>query len=125
VIAVDTNALRHYLRGRIDSYTPVVAQAVNNGDAALPPIVLTEALSEVHLAPAEIDETVRIALLPLFDGYWFRAGNLRRDLLAIKRSAPLGDCLIAQACIDADVPLLTYDSGFTRFLSFGLKLYEV
>jgi predicted nucleic acid-binding protein len=61
-------------------------------------------------------------LLPLRNGYWFRAGKLRRQLLLNKRSAPIADCLIAQACIDSNVPLLTYDNGFTRFVDAGLDL---
>jgi predicted nucleic acid-binding protein len=66
--------------------------------------------------------TRSLPLLDLFDGYWFRAGNLRRRLLSRERTAPLADCLIAQACIDADVPLLTYDRGFGRYVADGLKL---
>ncbi len=44
----------------------------------------------------------------------------------VKRSgckAALGDALIAQACIDADVALLTRDTDFAAFAELGgLKL---
>lgn len=125
MIAVDTNVLRRYLRGTIDSHTPLLAEALFNGEALLPPVVQTEALSARDLTQNEIDRTRQIRLLPLLDGYWYRTGKLRRDLYWRERTAPIADCLIAQACIDFDVPLLTYDDGFTRFIDFGLQLIEV
>ena len=125
MIAVDTNVLRRYLNGVIDGYTPVLVEALSYEEAFLPPIVLTEALSDRDATPIDIDATLKFPLLTLRNGYWFRAGNLRRSLYWRDRSAPIADCLIAQACIDANIPLLTYDDGFTRFIDFGLKLYEV
>jgi len=39
------------------------------------------------------------------------------------RKASLGDALIAQACIDSDVPLLTRGADFAAFAKLGgLKL---
>jgi predicted nucleic acid-binding protein len=37
----------------------------------------------------------------------------------------IADCLVAQACMDNDVPLLTYDGDFDRFIDLGLKVIEV
>lgn len=125
MIAVDTNVLRHYLRGRIDSYTATVAEAINADEAFLPPIVLTEALSDPQITDYDVYRTLTVPLVPLYNGYWDRAGDLRRRLIQAERSAPIADCLIAQACIDSDFPLLTYDRGFTRFVDAGLKLLEV
>ena len=122
MIAVDTNVLRRYLRGVIDSHTALVAEAINTREAYLPPIVFTEALSDRYLREDEFEMTRELPLLGLLNGYWFRTGNLRRKLLSEDRSAPIADCLIAQACIDADVPLVTYDHGFTRYIEFGLQL---
>src|SRR6476469_1709126 len=109
MIAVDTNVLRHYLRGRIDSYTAMVAEAINADEASLPPIVLTEALSDPQITEHDVYRTLAVPLVPLYLGYWDRAGDLRRRLIQGARSAPIADCLIAQACIDVDLPLLTYD----------------
>jgi predicted nucleic acid-binding protein len=125
MIAVDTNVLRHYLWGTIDSYTAIVAEAINTDEASLPPIVLTEALSDPQITEHDVYRTLAVPLVPLYLGYWDRAGDLRRRLIQAARSAPIADCLIAQACIDVDVPLLTYDRGFTRFVDAGLKLIEV
>jgi len=100
----------------------MVAAAIHSNDAFLPPIVFTEAISNSDLREHEFVETCSLPLLTLFHGYWLRAGNLRRQLITEHRSAPIADCLIAQACIDAGVPLLTDDGGFTRYVEFGLEL---
>ena len=122
MIAIDTNVLRHFVRGRIDSYTVMVAEAIHAYEAFLPPIVLTEALSDPQLTANDLDKTLEIPLVRMYDGYWRRAGDLRRRLIREARSAPIADCLIAQSCIDSDLPLLTYDRDFTRFIDAGLKL---
>jgi predicted nucleic acid-binding protein len=63
-----------------------------------------------------------LPLLPIHDGYWQRTGDLRAQLLRAGRKAKLADCLIAQACIDNDAPLITYDRDFRHFEVAGLKL---
>ena len=122
MIAVDTSVLRRFLNGTIDSCTPLLVEAMAYAQAVLPPIVLTEALSDQYVTGDDVATTLSIPLLPLRKGYWFRAGNLRRNLISLELAAPIADCLIAQACIDSNVPLLTYDGDFARFTSFGLKL---
>jgi predicted nucleic acid-binding protein len=51
-----------------------------------------------------------------------RAGLLRAELLRGILKAQLADCLIAQSCIDHDIPLITYDRDFRHFVHAGLKL---
>lgn len=46
-------------------------------------------------------------LLPVIDGYWERATLNRRALAQRGLEARLADALIAQSCIDADIPLIT------------------
>src|SRR5256885_281905 len=82
------------------------------GEAMLPPVVLTEALSSVEITKEDVRRTLRIPLMPLFNGYWYRAGNLRRDLLARGFRVSTPDCLIAQAWIDMGIALITYDRDF-------------
>ena len=60
-----------------------------------------------------------VGSLPLFEltsGHWERAGRLRAKLVAAGRRAPLSDTLIAQVCLDHDVPLITRDA--TRYRSY-------
>jgi hypothetical protein len=46
-------------------------------------------------------------LLPILDGFWERTGVLQSKVIARKRKARLADILIAQACLDHDVPLVS------------------
>jgi predicted nucleic acid-binding protein len=64
-----------------------------------------------------------VPLLELLPDYWARAGLMRRTLLAAGRKARLTDVLIAQACLDADVALITRDTDFAAIAALcGLKL---
>jgi aspartate aminotransferase len=63
------------------------------------------------------------ATLELKDGFWVRAGHARRLLRTRNLKAKIADALIAQACIDNDVALITRDSDFRHFAKYcGLKL---
>lgn len=48
-------------------------------------------------------------------------GVLRATIIRAKLKANLADSLIAQGCIDHDLPLITYDGDFD-FVDLGLKL---
>ena len=61
-------------------------------------------------------------LLEVHEGYWERAAALRLDLRRRDFKAKLADVLIAQPCIDHDVPLITYDRDFRHFSRASLKL---
>ena len=87
----------------------------------MPPPVLTELLSDPELAPSVAQTLLELPMIPLTDGFWVRAGKLRSRALARKRKARLGDALIAQCCIDANIPLITRDADFKAF-SETLKL---
>jgi len=92
------------------------------GHILLPPPVLSDALSD---APSPIEKAMRIRALPLLqirEGYWKRAGMARAWLKRQGYKGALGDCLIAQACIDSRVPLITYDRDFRHFRDAGLIL---
>jgi len=99
-----------------------VREAIRNGDATLPPVVVTEALSKPASEPAFVSVVISLALIPIREGYWKRAGELRADVLSSGFKAKLADVLIAQSCIDHDVPLITYDADFRHFTRAGLKL---
>ena len=88
----------------------------------LPPPVLCELRSKPDRALIE-GPLARLPLLEVLDGYWARAGDTRRQLLAKGLKAAMADALIAQACIDADVPLIARDRDFRHFAQWcGLKL---
>ncbi|HEX3753885.1 MAG TPA: PIN domain-containing protein [Rhizomicrobium sp.] len=123
MIAVDTSALSSYFKGDHARETDLVHAALRAGEIVLPPVVVTEMLSD-PLAKHDMLETVAdFPLLPIQDGFWLRAGDLRRLLKQKGLKAKIADALIAQSCIDHDVPLITRDSDFRHFAKHcGLKL---
>lgn len=122
MIAADTNAIHDYFANQTGPKFHVVEEAFDRDALMLPPAVLTEALSDPALPAAKAARIRAIPLLKVSDGFWDRAGILRAFLLNHGYSGRLGDVLIAQACIDHDIPLITYDRDFRRFERVGLKL---
>jgi len=65
----------------------------------------------------------QVPLVEIRAGYWQRAGALRAKVLAKLHKARLADALIAQSCLDQDIPLLTRDRDFRAFAeAAGLDL---
>jgi predicted nucleic acid-binding protein len=122
LIAIDSSALARYLAGEFDRAAIAVEDALDAGDAHLPPVVLAELLSNPAITESDAARVAAVPLLPVHDGYWHRAGLLRAELLRGVLKAQLSDCLIAQSCIDHDIPLITYDRDFRHFVHAGLKL---
>lgn len=115
MIALDTSSLVAYLSGDPGGDEEAVQIALEQQQACLPPAVLAELLSDPKL-PARTAALFRaLPQLPVTDGYWERVGSLRAAVVAQGRKARLADALIAQSCLDHDVPLVTRDSDFRNF----------
>jgi predicted nucleic acid-binding protein len=121
--AIDSSALIGYLSGADRPDTRLVHQLLETGTAVLPPVVVTEVLSQPGL-PAQVAAIIAaMEMLPIRDGFWERAGHTRSLVIAKGRRARLADTLIAQTCLDHDVPLITHDADFKRFAAVvGLRL---
>lgn len=125
MIAVDTSSLVAYLRGDRGEDVEAVDQAFETRQLVLPPMVVTEMLSDSKLSPSVIDLILQMPTLPILDGYWERAGRTRSKILSKGHKARIADALIAQICIDNNTPLLTRDKDFRHFHSIcGLKLSD-
>lgn len=115
MIAVDTSTLVAYLGGDAGRDVDALDLALARNQAHLPPVVVTEMLSApaagVQLAPL----VLALPMLAIVDGFWERAGRLRRRLLTRKLRAPLADALICQSCLDHGMALLTRDGDFSNF----------
>jgi predicted nucleic acid-binding protein len=122
VIAIETSALIAYLSGAKGADMETVDLALASHQACLAPVVLTELLSDPKLATHIKELFVELPLLDPTPGFWERAGLLRASVIARRHKARLADTLIAQACIDHDVPLITRDQDFRHFVSAGLTL---
>ena len=121
MIAIDTSSWIAFFSDRNPrgDDTALVESALADQQACLPPIVVTELLSDPKL-PAAI--ATLLSQLPVLDptpGFWERAGLLRAKLIARKRRARLADTLIAQSCIDHGVRLVTRDDDFRHFARIG------
>jgi predicted nucleic acid-binding protein len=123
MIAADTSSLVAYFTGASGTDVERLAVAMEAGELALPPVVVTEILSDPAGAPAISAQIQSVAQLDLTDGFWVRAGEARRLLRRHGFKAKVGDALIAQSCIDYDVALITRDRDFRHFAKHcGLKL---
>jgi predicted nucleic acid-binding protein len=115
MIAADTSSMVAFLAGDNGDDVELIQSALDHRQLALPPVVLTELLSD----PA-LPDRVRALLsaLPILDiepGFWERAGLLRASVLRQKKKARVADALIAQSCLDQSSPLVTRDRDFRHF----------
>ncbi|MDX2072755.1 MAG: PIN domain-containing protein [Alphaproteobacteria bacterium] len=126
IIAVDSSVLIDLQQGKKAPYLAMLEDALAADDVMLPPVVLAEILSNPREDQSKNYEYLRnINLLETDEGYWQRAGLLRKKILQKKLKAKLGDALIAQSCIDHAVPLLTRDEDFKHYAKYcGLKLVQ-
>lgn len=123
MIAADSSTIIAYIDGRTGADVELLDRSIVNDEIVLPPVVLAEVLCDPKL-PASHDALLRtLSVLDIDSGYWLRAAETRKKLISHKLRARLGDTLIAQSCIDHDVPLITRDTDFHHFAKHcGLKL---
>ncbi len=115
MIAADTSSWVAFLEGSGGEDAHLLDRALEDRQVVMVPVVLTELLSDPKL-PSDVAETIsEVPLIEVASGYWQRAGALRAKVLAKRRTARLGDALIAQSCIDQGVPLITRDRDFRAF----------
>jgi predicted nucleic acid-binding protein len=123
MVAADTSSMIAFLQEGEGDDVEVIQSALEHQQLVLPPVVLTELLSD----PA-LPQTVRALLtalpqLHIEPGFWERAGLLRASILKQRRKARIADSLIAQCCLDQSVPLVTRDKDFRHLAkSAGLPL---
>ncbi|MGH7334688.1 MAG: type II toxin-antitoxin system VapC family toxin [Candidatus Rokuibacteriota bacterium] len=124
MIALDTSSLIAYLTGEKGPDVEAAGVALEHHQAVLPPVVLSELLSDPELDGVVKKLFTHLPLLDVREGYWERAGLLRARALAHGRRARLADTLIAQSCLDHGVELVTRDHDFHFFVKTGgLKLF--
>lgn len=115
MIAADTSTWIAFLEGAAGDDVDALDQALEDRQVLMVPVVLTELLSDPKLPSGVAETLAEVPLMEIGSGYWHRAGALRAKVLSKRRKARLGDALIAQACVDGKVPLLTRDRDFRAF----------
>lgn len=123
MFAADTSTIIAWLQGESSTDVDAFADVLTARNVGLPPVVITELLSDPK-ASDQVNAVLEGArVLELKDGYWERSGSCRSLLLRKGLKARLGDALVAQACIDHDIPLISRDGDFRHFVKHcGLKL---
>ena len=123
MICADTNCWIAYLAGDTGQDVEILDYAIVHDAVTMAPVVLSELLSEPALEAQDEADLCAIRLMDVMPGYWERAGKLRASLIAKRLKPKLADVLIAQICIDNDVPLITRDKDFRHFGKHaGLRL---
>lgn len=115
MIAADTSTWIAYLQGADGDDVRLLDRALGEQQVLMPPVVLTELLSDPKAPAALVALLAQVPLIEPDAGYWRRAAELRARVLGRRRKARLGDALIAQSCIDRDIGLLTRDRDFRAF----------
>ena len=123
MIATDTSSLIAFLQGDEGEDTDLIQSALDHQQLALPPVVLTELLSDPALPRPVRTLLAGLPILDIEPGFWERAGVLRASVLKQKKKARVADALIAQSCLDQSTPLVTRDRDFRHFAAAaGLPL---
>jgi len=123
VIAADTSSLIAFLEGEAGDDVDLIQSALDHQQLVLPPVVLTELLSDPALPRPVRSLLAGLPILDIEPGYWERAGVLRAAVLKQKKKARVADSLIAQSCLDQSTPLVTRDRDFRHFAgAVGLPL---
>jgi predicted nucleic acid-binding protein len=122
LVAADTSSYRRFLAGEHGADVAAIDEALSTESLHFPPVVATELMSDPHLEAKALAMIADVPMLDLYAGFWYRAGMLRAALLRQGFKAAVSDCLIAQSCIDHNVPLITHDRDFRHFVRAGLKL---
>ena len=122
MIAADTSAWIDFSKDVDSRPAQALARALDQGNLVIPLVVMVEVLSGPGITRDAESHILALPRLELTSDYWERAAHTRRSLRKKGKKARLGDCLIAQSCIDQDVPLIAGDSDFRHFIKFGLRL---
>lgn len=115
MIVADSSSWIAFLEGQPGRDTELLDQALGDHQLLMIPAVFTELFSDPQLSPAVAGKLMDIPMIDVESGYWHRAGLLRAKVLLTRRKARLGDALIAQTCLDRNLPLLTRDHDFRAF----------
>ena len=115
----DTCSLIAYFQNDTGTDTQLIESVLDEDVIFLSPVVITEILSAATQSEQVEYFLQKLRRIPFQEGFWERAGALRRQLRAQRLKANLADCLIAQSCIDHDATLITRDRDFRHYVALG------
>jgi len=122
MIAADTSVWVDFFKGNKTEASRLLEKSLGDGNIVMPHHVIFEILSGTGTT-AQISELIqRLPKLEILEGFWERAAELRKTLLKKGLKARSMDCLIAQSCMDQQVPLIAADQDYRHFAKRGLKI---
>jgi predicted nucleic acid-binding protein len=123
LFCADTSCWIPYLAGDSESDVELIATHLRERSLVMSPMVLAELLSDPLRSIRAREALLDIPSLELNSGFWERAGLTRASLLKRHIKPRLADALIAQVCIDHNLPLHSRDTDFRPFAKHaGLQL---
>ena len=87
MIAVDSSTLIAFIQGEPGSDVDAFDRGLASGDIMLPPPVITEILSDPSLPAGHRRLIISLPVMELLAGYWARAADTRRAIIAKKLRA--------------------------------------
>jgi predicted nucleic acid-binding protein len=115
MICADTSSFIAFINGERERDVELVAKASQYHLLVLAPVSVTELLSDPSLTSLVEELVLETPRLEIKPGYWERAGKLRALLMRHGYRPKTADTLIAQCCLDDQVPLVTRDEDFLAF----------
>jgi len=103
MIAADTRTWIAFLEGNAGEDAQLLDRGLEDRQVVVVPVVLSELLSDPKIPPEVARTLSEVPLMEVELRYWERAGMLRSTVLAKRRKARLGDALIAQSCVLAEM----------------------
>ncbi len=123
MICADSSSFIAFIKGGSERDVQLIADALAHHFLVLSPVAVSELLSDPNLSFPLQETIVEIPRLEITGGYWERAGKLRARLMRHHYRPKIADTLIAQSCLDHEVPLVTRDHDFLAFQKLaGLQL---
>ena len=123
MFCADSSCWVPYLAEESGSDVELIDAHMSHSSLVMCPMVLTELFSDPLRSEKAKKALLVIPMLDLRPEFWERAGITRNDLVKRKFKPKLADTLIAQVCIDHNIPLHARDTDFRPFAKYaGLQL---
>ena len=114
MITADTNIFVEFFRGRNNERTTFLENLFKEQQLIMNPFVLSELLSSPKLPEVIEKNLLDLPRIEMTDGFFERAGLLRRKVYAQGKGVPMADIFIAQLAIDAKIPILSDDKDLQQ-----------
>jgi len=124
MISPDTSTLISFFRGESGEDVNMLERSLQDRNTVLIPPVIAEILSDPNLPLKVQQQILTLTKVELKEGFWERAGFLRRKVLSKKLKCRLADAMIAQFCLDHNLTLISRDQDFMSIVQVaGLKCF--